>query len=255
MQRLEVFDHIDREDHVEVPELDRFELICSQGQKLGMPAVCFQGRSDRIETLEAVSIRLNADIVSTLPGEKRRDRTRTSAHLEDPGGYCRLKGPEHVYRQPQLISDIGHYEGIPREPWRLERVTEEAINGGRAEVERLGDQGRCGSEAPRCRLIVSIGRHTLTGHRSRPMLIVRVPPTQGQSPARVTNFLEEPHFERTTSFRVRPLTDLAAGGPYTRFLRPQQPWPARTTSADARWWCRSSHQRPRWTVNPPCATR
>ena len=167
MQRLEMFHHIDREDHVEVPELGRVELIRSHGQKLGMPPVRFQGRPDRIETLEAISIRLNADVVSTLPGEKRRDRTRTCAHLEDAGGCRRFEGPEHVYRQPQLKSDIGHDEGIPRESWRLERVTEEAINGGRPEVDRLGGQGRCGSEAPRCRLIVSIGGHTLTGHRSR----------------------------------------------------------------------------------------
>ena len=86
MQRLEMFDHIDREDHVEVPEHDRVELIRSHGQELGMPPVCFQGRSDRIETLEAISIRLNTDNVSTLPGKKRCDRTRPCANLEDAGG-------------------------------------------------------------------------------------------------------------------------------------------------------------------------
>jgi hypothetical protein len=164
MQRLEMFDHIDREDHVEVPEHDRVELIRSHGQKLGMAPVCFEGCSDRIETLEAISIRLNADDVSTLPGKKRCDRTRTCAYFEDAGGCSQLQGPEHVYRQSQLKCDVGHYEGIPREPLRLERVTEEAINGGMAEVERLGDEGRCGSESPRCRPIVSFGCHTLTCH-------------------------------------------------------------------------------------------
>ena len=174
MQRLEMFDHIDREDYVEVPEHDRVELIRSHGQKLGMAPVCFKGRSDRIETLEAISVRLNADDFGTLPGEKRCDRTRTCAHLEDVGGRSQLKGPEHVYRQPQLKSDICQYEWISREPRRLESVTEEAINGGIAEVERLGDQVRCASEAPRCRLIVSIGRHTLTCPGSRSILLVTV---------------------------------------------------------------------------------